>query len=56
MAVTTTDTLLLATDAASMRSIRYLAQKRHALDAWAGQIAGIVPGEEAHSNVVRLGL
>ena len=34
----------------------YLSQKRHALDAWAEQLAGIVSGEEAPSNVVRLGL
>ena len=34
----------------------YLAQKRRALDAWAGQITGIVSGDETHSNVVQLGL
>jgi len=32
----------------------YLSQKRHALDAWAGQIAGIVSREGAASNVVAL--
>ena len=34
----------------------YLAQKRNALNAWAAHLAGIVSGEKAQSNVVRLGL
>ena len=30
----------------------YLSHKRHALDAWAGLLAGIVSGEGAVSNVI----